>query len=198
MPTLGVNAVSGQTAFASVSEHNAPRGRGFVISQRGFPFVSSIAGHPISNQGRSASHATRTHGRRLGPARQGRRAPTSLGVRLRPAHPTPNRIRNVYFHMYAGTRSHCMAQGGRPDTSCGQGSWPTHRTRRFSHNINGSTITLALERPRRTLDHSAGTGAVRGTEWRSTPRFTCCVAMQATAHGVGSGSGLNVYIRARS
>ena len=88
VPTLGVNAVSGQTAFASVSEHNAPRGRGFVISQRRFLFTSSIAGHPISNQGRSASHATRTHGRRLGPARQGRRAPTSLGVRLRPRSET--------------------------------------------------------------------------------------------------------------
>ena len=34
----------------------------------------------------------------------------------RSAHPTPNRLRNVYFHMYAGNWSHCMAQGGRPDT----------------------------------------------------------------------------------
>ena len=47
---------------------------------------------------------------------------------------------------------------------------------------------MSIRRPRRCIR----------CERRSTPRFTCSVSMQVTAHGVDSESGPNVYIRTRS
>ena len=47
-----------------------------------------------------------------------------------------------------------MAQGGRPETSCGQGSWPVHRTRRSSHNIDRLRSTFSRKRPRREPESS--------------------------------------------
>ena len=62
------------------------------------------------------------------------------------------------------SRSRSMAQDGRREPPHGQGSCLGGRTQQSCHNIDTLQLEIALERPRRTQNHSAGTGAVRGTE----------------------------------
>ena len=85
------------------------------------------------------------------------------------AYPSRNCYRNVDFSYDRTVRSHCMAQGGRPETSCGQDSWPVHRTRRYSHNIDRLRCTLSRKRPRR--EPGSSRRPRRGVRRESTPRL---------------------------